>query len=82
MTAQKPPSSAHERQTLIAKRKSETPAPAPAPKPKGIEASHAERVAQWERHKRSFNREKRIQEIDRAMNKTRGIAKTGFDRAR
>lgn len=82
MTDKKPPPSAHERQALVAKRKTDIPTLAPAPRPKGIEASYAERRAQWERQKQSFDRESRIREIDTSINKARGVAKSGFGRAR
>lgn len=82
MADQKPPPSAHERKALIAKRKTDIPTPAPAPRPRGVSAAHAERVTRWEQHKKTFNREKRIQEIDQALNKSRGVSKSGFERAR
>ena len=82
MSQDKPPPTAHERDKLIAQRKKEGPAPSPAPRPKGMGLSHAEKVAHYERQKNAFNREERIKEINSAIDKKRGVAKSGFDRVR
>ncbi|MEL6362743.1 MAG: hypothetical protein AAFR21_16840 [Pseudomonadota bacterium] len=82
MSGEKSPPTAAERRKLVAERKKDAPVLAPAPRPKGMGITAAERQAHWERHKKAYKREVRIQEIDKAIHKKRGVAKEGFSRVR
>lgn len=82
MSKDKPPPTKWERDRLIAERKKDFKAPAPSLRPDGQGISHADRITHWNQIRAAHQREVRIKEIDVALDKARGRAKSAFDRVR
>lgn len=82
MADTKAPPSLPEKQQLIAERKNDVSKPAPQPRPKMIDAGLIAKREQWAKSKAAFERENRIQEIDKALGQQKGRAKSGFSRSR
>lgn len=82
MSDDKPHPTKGERDRLIAERKKDFKAPAPAPRPEGMGVSSIDRQKHWEQNRAALKREDRIREIDTALHKARGVAKSAFDRVR
>jgi hypothetical protein len=51
-------------------------------RPDGQGISHADRITHWNQIRAAHQREVRIKEIDVALDKARGRAKSAFDRVR